>query len=524
MADEHRYPNRHQPAVRRKALLSVYDKTGIVEFAGGLSRLGWDLISSGGTAAVLQGAGLAVTDVADHTGSPAMLGHRVVTLHPRIHGGILADRREPGHSRELEEYGIDPIDLVVVNLYPFASEPGPEMIDIGGPALIRAAAKNHSSVGVVVDPRDYDRVLHELRSDGDLSEITRRELARSAFSRTAAYDAAIVEWFDATGPRPELMPPTLHVTLERAGVLRYGENPHQPGARYRRTGLAAGSAGADWWDRTVQHGGVPVSYLNLLDAGTAWALVHDLGDRPAAAVIKHAAPCGAAIGKDLQEAYRKAIQCDSRAAFGGVVAFNRVVDRDTVACYEDAPQADVVIAPGFADSVIERIRARRSGTRILQAPRPDSPERAIRQIHGGWLVQVAAASVRDRNRWRVVTRRKPTADEEADAVFAWTVCRYVSSNAAVMSRGEAAWGIGGGQQDRVSAVEIAATRAAGRAAGGVCASDGFLPFADGIEAAGAAGVTLVVQPGGSVSDDSVVAAADRLGMAMMFTGERQFRH
>ena len=506
--------------MRRKALLSVYDKTGVAEFAKGLSSLGWDLISSGGTAADLRAAGLAVTEVADHTGSPTMLGHRVVTLHPVIHGGILADRSDPGHLAELRRYGIDPIDLVVVNLYPFELEPGLDLIDIGGSALVRAAAKNHASVGVVVDPRDYDRVLDELRSAGDLREATRRELARTAFARTAAYDATIVEWFDATEPGRELLPPTLHVALERADVLRYGENPHQPGARYRRTALG----GADWWDRAVQHGGMPLSYLNLLDAGVAWALVHEFGNRPAAAVIKHAAPCGAATGEELGEAYRKAIECDSRAAFGGVVAFNRVVDRDTVTCLEDSPQADVVIAPGFAGSVIDRIRARRASTRILQAPRPDSQERNVRQIHGGWLVQAAAGSLRDSSSWRVVTHRKPTADEEADAVFAWTVCRYVSSNAAVMSKGEAAWGIGGGQQDRVSAVEIAARRASGRAAGGACASDGFLPFADGVEAARAAGIALVVQPGGSVNDDSVIAAADRHGMAMVFTGERQFLH
>ncbi|MCY4371313.1 MAG: bifunctional phosphoribosylaminoimidazolecarboxamide formyltransferase/IMP cyclohydrolase [bacterium] len=505
--------------MRRKALLSVYDKTGIAEFANGLSCLGWELISSGGTADVLRAAGLSVTDVADHTGSPAMLGHRVVTLHPRIHGGILADRSDPGHSRELEEYGVDPIDLVVVNLYPFASEPGLELIDIGGPALVRAAAKNHLSVGVVIEPRDYDRVLDELRSNGDLSEGTRRELARTAFARTASYDATIVEWFDAGGPRSELLPPSLHVTLERADVLRYGENPHQPGARYRRTGLY----GVDWWDRTQQLGGMPMSYLNLLDAGAAWALVHDMGNRPSAAVIKHGAPCGAAHGEDIREAYRKAVECDSRAAFGGVVAFNRVVDRDTVACFQDAPQADVVIAPGFDSGVVDRIRARRAGTRVLQAPRPVPPERTVRQIHGGWLVQ-AAASTRGRSGWQVVTRRKPTADEEADAAFAWTVCRHVPSNAVVMARGETAWGIGGGQQDRVGAVELAAARAGGRAAGGACASDGFFPFADGIDAAGDAGVTMVVQPGGSVNDDSVIAAADRLGMAMVLTGERQFRH
>ncbi len=502
----------------RRALLSVFDKTGVVELAAGLADLGWELLSSGGTARVLDEAGLAVTDVADHTGSPPMLGHRVVTLHPKIHGGILADRSDPEHAAELERYGIDPIDLVVVNLYPFGSEPGLEMIDIGGPTLLRAAAKNHAHVGVVVDPDDYDRVLEELCDAGELSGPTRRELARAAFAHTAAYDGAIVSWFDSAGDAPPLLPPTLHVTLLRAEVLRYGENPHQPGARYRR------SDGTDWWDRTIQLGGMPLSYLNLLDAGTAWALVHDLGDRPAAAVIKHAGPCGAAVGRDLSDTYRRAIDCDERAAFGGVVALNRVVDAGTVTRMESAPQADVVIAPGFDEGVVDRIRARRANTRILQSPVPDSPARSVRQIDGGWLVQAPAGFTTGRDGWRVVTRRRPSAREEEDGAFAWRVCGFVSSNAAVMARDGAAWGIGAGQQDRVGAVEIATAKAAGRAKGGACASDGFFPFPDGIETAAAAGVALVIQPGGSFNDEAVIAAADRLGVSMVFTGERQFRH
>ena len=512
----------------RRALLSVFDKTGVVELAAGLTDLGWELLSSGGTARVLGAAGLAVIDVADHTGTPAILGHRVVTLHPKIHGGILADRADPDHSVEMEAYGIDPIDLVVVNLYPFSSEPGMEMIDIGGSALVRAAAKNHTHVGVVVDPNDYGRVLDELRSAGELSDSTRRDLARTAFARTAGYDAAIVNWLDVSAGAPALLPATLHLTLERAEKLRYGENPHQPGARYRRIGVVEQAGGANWWDRTVQHGGIPLSYLNLLDAGTAWALVHDLGDRPAVAVIKHAAPCGAAVGRELSDTYRRAIECDPRAAFGGVVALNRVVDADTATRMENAPQADVVIAPGFEEGVIGRIRARRANTRILQAPilqapRPDSPTRAVRQIDGGWLVQAVPGFGAGGDVWRVVTRRRPTGQEE-DAAFAWRVCAYASSNAVVMAQDGTAWGIGAGQQDRVGAVEIAAAKAAGRAEGGACASDGFFPFPDGIEAAAAAGITLLIQPGGSLNDEAVIAAADRLGLSMVFTGERQFRH
>lgn len=510
--------------MNRKALLSVYDKTGITKFAAGLSRLGWDLISSGGTAAVLEESGLEVTEVADHTGSPAMLGHQVVTLHPRIHGGILADRNDDGHSMELARNGIDPIDLVAVNLYPFRSEPGLEMIDIGGSALIRAAAKNYPSVGVVVDPRDYGGVLDELRSFGNLSEVTRRRLARTAFACTAAYDNAVADWFDSLEEGSSLLPSTLRLTLDRTETLKYGENPHQVAARYRLAGSQAGSGGADWWDRTSRHGGSELSYMNLQDAGAAWALVHDLGDRPAVAVIKHAAPCGAALGRNLREAYRRAIDCDPRAAFGGVVALNRVVDRSTVSAFEEAPQADVVIAPGFDDGVIERIRVRRACTRILEAPRPGVSARTVRRIEGGWLAQSTAGSGGGRRDWKVVSRRPPTVYEEADALVAWTICRYVLSNAVVMARDGMAVGIGGGQPDRVGAVELAAAKAGGRSSAGVCASDGFFPFADGIEAAAAAGITAIVQPGGSINDGSVIAAADRLDMAMMFTGERQFRH
>lgn len=502
----------------RRALLSVFDKSGVADFAGGLVGMGWGLLASGGTAATLSEAGLEVTDLADHTGFPAMLGHRVVTLHPKVHGGILADRSEPDHQADLERYGIEPIDLVVVNLYPFESEPDVETIDIGGPTLIRAAAKNHRHVGVVTDPSDYPAVLEEIRSRGWLSAGTRRSLARKAFARTAAYDGAIVDWLDE-GDGETLLPPTLHLSLEQAGVLRYGENPHQPAASYRRIG----DSGRDWWSAVVQHGGVALSYLNLLDAGAAWALVHDLGDLPAAAVIKHAGPCGAAVGGDLAGAYRSALECDERAAFGGVVALNRAVDLETAELMAAGPQADVIIASGFDEGVVERIRQRRASTRILEAPIPQAATRTLRQIEGGWLVQGVSPIDPDRSGWRVVTRRRPGSLIE-DADFAWRVAAHVASNAAVLARDGAAWGIGAGQQDRVGAVEIAARKAAGRAAGGVCASDGFFPFPDGIATAASAGIELVIQPGGSVNDQAVVEAADRLGLSMIFTGERRFRH
>lgn len=509
--------------MNRLALLSVFDKTGLVEFATGLVDAGWQVLASGGTAAALAGAGLEVADLADHTGSPAMLGHRVVTLHPKVHGGILADRSDPAHRAEMDRHGIEPIDLVVVNLYPFEARPGVETIDIGGPALIRAAAKNHRHVGVVCDPSDYPAVLEEIRSGGWVSGATRRSLARKAFARTAAYDGVIVSWLDERDGEA-LLPPTLHLSLERAEALRYGENPDQPAASYRRIGTpGAPDDPEDWWNAVVQHGGVALSYLNLLDAGAAWALVHDLGDQPAAAIIKHAGPCGAAIGEDPAGAYRRALACDERAAFGGVVALNRPVDLETAGMMAGAPQADVIIAPGYGEGVVERIRARRAGTRILAAPTPRRATRTVRRIEGGWLVQGASPDVSGRSGWRVVSRREPGHLVE-DAAFAWRVAAHVASNAAVLARNGTAWGIGGGQQDRVGAVEMAVGKASGRAEGGVCASDGFFPFPDGIEAAAAGGVELIIQPGGSVNDRAVVEAADRLGLSMIFTGQRRFRH
>jgi phosphoribosylaminoimidazolecarboxamide formyltransferase/IMP cyclohydrolase len=509
--------------LNRRALFSVFDKSGLVEFATGLVDAGWDLLASGGTAAALVGAGLEVTDLADYTGYPAMLGHRVVTLHPRIHGGILADRSDLDHRADMNRYGIEPIDLVVTNLYPFEARPGVENIDIGGSALIRAAAKNHPHVGVVCDPSDYPAVLDEIRSRGRLAAATRRALARKAFARTAAYDSAIVSWLDE-GDGDALLPPTLHISLERAGLLRYGENPDQPAASYRRVGAAHSTDDSeDWWNAVVQHGGVALSYLNLLDAGAAWTLVHDLGDQPAAAVIKHAGPCGAAVAKDPAGAYRGALAGDRRAAFGGVVALNRPVDLETAGLMAGAPQADVIVAPGYGERVVEQLRDRRAGTRILEAPSPRRGIRTVRQIEGGWLVQGALSGASDRSGWRVVSRRDP-GDLVEDAAFAWRVAGHVASNAAVLARNGTAWGIGGGQQDRVGAVELAVRKASGRAAGGVCASDGFFPFPDGIEAAAAGGVELIIQPGGSVNDPAVVEAADRLGLSMIFTGERRFRH
>ena len=437
--------------------------------------------------------------------------------------GILADRDDPSHRADLEANGIDPIDLVVVNLYPFEESPGIETIDIGGPTMVRAAAKNHAHVGVVVDPADYESVLDELRSDGRLSAATRSRLARKAFAHTASYEAAIVSWLDAGDDSDERgLPSAIRLELERAETLRYGENPHQQGARYRRRGSEG------FFDGVAQHGGPALSYLNLMDAEAAWRLAHRLGDGPAAVIVKHTNPCGAAVASDLATAHSRAFDCDPRSAFGGVVAVNAVIDEATADAVVAAAQADVVIAPGYAEGVLERLQARRANTRLLEAPEGALGEAdwELRTLGSGddFLVQTSRRLEADPAGWQVVTARKPTEAEFADAVFAWRVCAHTSSNAVVLARDQTAWGIGAGQQNRVEAGQIAAVKAAGRAAGGACASDGFYPFADGIVAAADAGAAVVVQPGGSVNDAAVIAAADERGLAMLFTGERQFRH
>ncbi|MDQ6727853.1 MAG: bifunctional phosphoribosylaminoimidazolecarboxamide formyltransferase/IMP cyclohydrolase [Actinomycetota bacterium] len=525
-----------------RALLSVYDKTGLVDLARGLSGLGWELVSSGGTATALTEAGIAVTPVEEVTGIPEMLGGRVKTLHPAIHGGILADRDRPEHLADLVARNIAAIGLVVCNLYPFTSKPSIEMIDIGGPTMVRAAAKNHAHVGVVVDPAEYPDVLDELARDGLLGHATRRRLARAAFAHTAAYDAAIVTWFDGEGAGPDVgdsaLPATLQLNLERAEGLRYGENPHQQGARYRRLGTHS------WWDDVVQHAGLPLSYLNLFDAAAAWQLVHDLGlgpsgplsggpsgplsgdlgDGPAVAIIKHANPCGAAVAGDLATAYRLAYECDEKSAFGGIVALNRPIDEATAAAMVAAAQADVVIAPAYAPGTIEALVGRRKNTRLLQATPPGEDGLHVRQISGGFLVQEPYRFAAGRAAWRVVTKVAPTAGQWADTELAWRLAAYTKSNAVVLVAGGQGVGIGAGQQSRVDAGEIAARKAAGRAKGGACATDAFYPFRDGLDVAVAAGAVVVIQPGGAMHDQELIDAADEHGIAMVLTGERQFRH
>lgn len=505
-----------------RALLSVYDKTGIAEFARSLHELGCELVSSGGTAKVIAEAGLPVTDVADLTGVPAILGHRVVTLHPKVHGGILADRDDAQHQADLERYGIEPIDLVVVNLYPFSSDPSIELIDIGGPAMVRAAAKNHAHVGVVTDPSQYELVLADLRSAGALTDATRRRLALDAFRATAAYDAQIVRWMEGqveavdAGSAPGELPETIQLTIERRAVLRYGENPHQLGARYATRGESG------WWDTAVQHGGKEMSYLNVFDADAAWRLVHSLGEGPAAVVIKHANPCGVAVADDVTTAYLRAHECDPVSAFGGIVAVNRPV---TVAMAEAlAPVfTEVLIAPGFEGDALVRLLEKRN-LRVLEAAPPSRLTTGLRQIDGGFLVQTPDVVTVDRSKWRVVTKAAPTEEQWADLELAWRVVAKVTSNAIVLVKDGQAVGIGCGQQNRRDAGRLACEKAAGRAVGGVYASDAFFPFPDGLDGAVEAGAACVVQPGGSIRDEEVIAAADEHGLAMVFTGERHFRH
>lgn len=502
-----------------RALLSVYDKSGIAELAAKLHAAGVELLSSGGTAEVISAEGIPVTDVSAVTGFPAMLGHRVVTLHPKIHGGILADRRDSDHLRDLEVHGLDLIDMVVGNLYPFTSKPSIDLIDIGGPTLLRAAAKNNEYVTVLVDPSDYEVVLDEIEKLGNTSAATRKRLARKAFAHTAAYDSAIVSWFDRdAGTAESPLPETMHISIERAQDLRYGENPHQSGARYRTAG------GSSWWDSVEQHSGVPLSYLNLFDADAAWQLATGLGDRPACAIIKHANPCGVAVADTLAEAYARAFACDEMSAFGGVVAVNRPIDTATVEAMVNAAQADVVIAPGYEDGVVQALIKKRKNTRLLEAPNPVVPKLHVRQLSDGYLVQDAYRLAAGSEDWEVVTERVPTDAERDDALLAWQVCANVTSNSIVLAKDGAAWGIGAGQQNRVQAGQIAAQKADGRAVGGACASDAFYPFPDGIDAAAKAGAAVIIQPGGSVNDDKTIAAANEHGIAMIFTGERQFRH
>ena len=497
-----------------RALVSVYDKTGVIDLARRLVALGWEIISSGGTARALADAGVPVIPVEEVTGAPEMMDGRVKTVHPAIHGGLLADMTNPGHVEDMDNRGIVPINLVVSNLYPFRSDPSVEQIDIGGPAMVRAAAKNHERVGVVVRPDDYLAVLDELETDGTLSDATRRRLARIAFTHTSAYDAAITDWL--TDADADELPPTVTLSLERQEVLRYGENPHQVGARYRIAGQSS------WWDQAQQIQGKTMSYLNVFDADAAWRLAHALGDDPAAVVIKHANPCGAAIADDIATAYRRAHECDPVSAFGGIVAVNRPVTSEMAEAMADV-FTEVLIAPEYEEAALTLL-AKKKNLRVLHASPPEVAELEVRTLGGAALVQTPDTVTIDRAAWQVVTERTPTDEQWADLELAWRVAARVGSNCIVLAKDRQAVGIGAGQQNRRDAGRIAAEKAAGRAAGGACASDAFFPFRDGLDAAAQAGCAAVIQPGGSVRDQEVIDAANEHRMAMVCTGERHFRH
>jgi len=517
----------------RRALLSVTDKTGLVEFAQVLAGLGVELVSTGGTARALRDAGLTVKDISDLTGFPEMLDGRVKTLHPRVHGGLLYIRGNAEHEASVAAHGIEPIDMVVVNLYAFektAAQPGVafghliENIDIGGPSMVRSAAKNFEDVAIVTRVADYPALIEELkRTNGALSRETRWRLAKQAFATTAAYDSAIASTLDrvAEAPTPESaakldadpLPPTLRINFPLAQSLRYGENPHQRAALYG-DGSGFGVAGAK------QLQGKELSFNNLVDLDACWELAQEF-DEPAVIIVKHTNPCGAATGSNVLEAYQKALASDPVSAFGGVIGINREVDG---AAAEEIAKlfVEAIAAPAFTSDARERLSAKKN-LRLVEV-RSAPPRLVIKQVSGGLLLQDADTVRVQEDELKVVTWRPPTAEELRNLLFAWRVCKHVKSNAIVYAHGGQTVGIGAGQMSRVDAARFGAQKAVLPLKGTVAASDAFFPFPDGLEAVAAAGATAVIQPGGSVKDQDVIAAADRLGIAMVFTGIRHFRH
>lgn len=508
-----------------RALISVSDKSGVVELATRLLELGWEIVSTGGTARVLRKAGLAVRDVAEITGFPEILDGRVKTLHPAVHGGLLARRDSPEHMRAIESHKITPIDLVAVNLYPFketasrkdaAPDAVVEQIDIGGPSMLRSAAKNYEAVFVVVDPADYGRALSAIEAD-DRDMDLRRLLAEKVYEHTAAYDSAIATWF--AEQRGDLFPDTFTAAFQRAQTLRYGENPGQAASFYvERPG--AGLAGLQ------QRGGKELSFNNLLDLEGALLAIEPFGQQVSCAIVKHTTPCGLAVGTDALDAYKKALACDPVSAFGSVIAFNTTVDQATA----DAVSSlfvEVIVAPEFTAEAVE-VLGRKKNLRVLEGTaRWPSRSFDYKRVRGGVLVQERAPTVIDTEGWNVPTKRQPTSAELEDLLFAWRAVAAVKSNAIVLARGGMTIGIGAGQMSRVDAAFMAIHKAkivGHETKDAVMGSDAFFPFRDGIDQAAEAGVRAIVQPGGSVRDAEVIAAADERGMAMVFTGKRQFRH
>jgi phosphoribosylaminoimidazolecarboxamide formyltransferase / IMP cyclohydrolase len=521
-----------------RALLSVSDKTGLIDFARGLQSLDVEILSTGGTATALKAEGISVIDVADVTGFPEIMDGRVKTLHPHVHGGLLAVRGNAAHEAARARHGIENIDLLVVNLYPFeetaargaSAEETIENIDVGGPAMIRAAAKNHDSVTVVVDPADYAMVLQELQiHDGATQIATRQHLAAKAFARTAAYDTAIARWFDRS--QGNHAPAFFTQGGAHAQTLRYGENPHQAAAVYRTGDGRSGVLDA----RQVQ--GKELSYNNINDADAALEALSEFGDTALAAcvIVKHANPCGVAVAETLHEAYRRAYACDATSAFGGIIALNRKLDAATA---EEIAKifTEVIIAPGADDAALHILAGRKNlRLLLLQAVPPANQQSlAVKSIAGGLLVQTTDAATLAAADLKVVSKRSPTDQEMADLLFAWSVAKHVKSNAIVFARNGATIGIGAGQMSRIDSTRIAVRKSEDAAAalglpealvkGAVLASDAFFPFADGIEAAALAGATAIIQPGGALKDADVITAADAAGLAMVFTGMRHFKH
>jgi phosphoribosylaminoimidazolecarboxamide formyltransferase/IMP cyclohydrolase len=517
--------------MKRRALVSVSDKRGVEDFARRLSGMGFEIISTGGTAKALSEAGVRVVPVSRVTGAPEILGGRVKTLHPKIHGGILADLEDPGHVQQLVEQDIGPIDLVCINLYPFeetvaagaAEKEAIEQIDIGGPAMLRAAAKNFRSVTVVPSPAFYEEVLNALEGAGQVPEETRRRLALAAFRRTADYDASISGWLgglvdgEIEPPESGSFPERRTINYERVSGLRYGENPHQAAAYYAEAGEEHLLSGVE----KLQ--GREISFNNLYDLDAARTLLADLTalGHPAAVIVKHANPCGAAVGESPADAYRKALASDPQSAFGGIVALGNEVDGE-LATEISRVFTEILVAPGFTEEAREVLSAR-PNLRVLVAGSLVQPLLSAKQVTGGILLQ-DTDTVEDDSGYRVVTEEHPSLQQMGDLLFAWRVARLVKSNAIVLARDGATAGVGAGQMSRVDSSEIAVKKAGERAQGSAAASDAFFPFADGVEALAEAGIQAVIQPGGSVRDDDVIEAANRQGLAMVFTGRRHFLH
>lgn len=518
--------------MRKQALISVSDKTGVVDFARDLVALGYHILSTGGTARLLQKEGVECQEVADYTGFPEMLDGRVKTLDPHIHAGILARRPVAAHMEAIAKHGIDPIDIVCVNLYPFEQTIAKpdctfalaiENIDIGGPTMIRAAAKNHESVAVIVDPADYKVVTDEIREKGAVSDATRLALAKKVFAHTARYDAAITNYLtslDENKERTKKFPEVFTRQWVKVQDMRYGENPHQAAAFYREHTIAPGLLAG-----YKQYQGKELSYNNIMDSDAAWDAVRSFAT-PACVIMKHANPCGAAVGGNAHEAYLKAFKCDPKSAFGGIIAFNREVDADSAA--EIAKQfAEVVIAPSFTQAALETFAVKKN-VRVLQVAMGEAHnDFEFKRVGGGILLQTPDTQLCPESALKIVTKKQPTPTQIADMMFAWNICRFVKSNTIVYARSGMTLGVGAGQMSRVDSAKIAAIKAEefGHSLQGcAAASDAFFPFRDGLDVIIDHGATCVIQPGGSIRDEEVIAAADERGIVMAFTGERHFRH